>query len=168
MQATDYLVLAVLTAIVSRILIYCFVLSSHRKIKKFIDDNVSTPSGVGGNEQSEMREEEKSKRQAELVAKRDKNLSWITHIVGSIEMLAFVLLTVFLLNDATSSNLDKIKYWGVFLVGWLGIKILSSHRPWSDYIAGKAYYHISLIGTLLNVITGVAVGWLIQRALFVL
>ena len=76
-------------------------------------------------------------------------------------MIACVAITVYLLNVQVSSDLDKIKSFGFFLGGWLGIKILSSHRPWSDYIAGKAYYHISLIGTLFNIITGIFVGWLI-------
>lgn len=118
------------------------------KIKKFIEGTKKT-------EFVSCENYKKSLRSANLIKEREKNLGWITKIVTIIELIMFGGLTLLLILEKNFQKdfqiLGTMKTFGAFLGGWLGIKVLSSHGAWSDPIAGKAYYHISLFGTLLNV-----------------
>lgn len=149
-------ILALLTVVVSRIGIPIFMRSWQGKIKKFIEQR---------NTSGESRE---SLEQANLIGERTEELGFITKTVAIIELAVFGSLTLLMFNEEpVLSALGMARTFGAFLGGWLTLKILSHHIPWSDKIAGKAYYHTSLIGSLLNVITGFVAGWLIYTAWFV-
>lgn len=152
-------ILALLAIVVSRIGIPIFMQSWRGKIKRFINQN---------NIPASREELQKSREQAELIEKREEELGFITKTVVMIEILVFSGLTILIFTEGSLTVLSKAKTFGAFLGVWLTIKVLSSHRPWSDVIIGKAYYHTSLIGTLLNVATGFIVGWLIYVAWFML
>lgn len=109
------------------------------------------------NDKEKIRE---SLKQANLIDERETKLGWITKCVAIIELIIFGGLTLLMLNE-NSSILETMKIFGAFLGGWLGIKVLSSHGAWSDPIVGKAYYHISLFGVLLNVTVAFSAVYLI-------
>ena len=99
--------------------------------------------------------------QAILIGDRTKGLNWLTSLIAFLEAVVFGVITFLLfrenLNDA--KLLDAFKTFGSFLGGWLAIKVLSSHQAWSDAFAGKAYYYISLLGTILNILLGSLAGY---------
>ncbi len=142
-------IVALLVVVVSRIGIPIFMRSWRGKIKSFVKE----------------RKNPESLEQINLIEVREEKLSSITKTVAIIELLVFSGLTLLLFNEEPST-MGKVKIFGAFFGGWLTLKILSNHKPWSDEIAGKAHYHTSLIGTLLNVLTGFIVGWLIYVAWF--
>lgn len=146
-------IIALLTFIVSRIGIPIFMCNWRAKIKSFIrgEDNNNS----------------KSLTQANLIEARNEKLGFIVQTVAIIELLVFGGLTLLLFNEKPSlSALSIAKTFGAFLGGWLTLKILGDYRPWSDDIAGKAWYHTSLIGTLFNVTTGFITGWITYVAWF--
>lgn len=72
---------------------------------------------------------EKAKRQADPIEERERGLRWLTFIVSLIELAIFGLLSFLIFKDElTFSFFGKIKIFGAFLGGWLGIKVLSSHK----------------------------------------
>ena len=108
-----------------------------------------------------------AKEQADLIEAREKELWWLTAIVALLESAVFGSLAFLIFLEGPDLFLEKIKIFGAFLGGWLGIKVLSSHKPWSNQIVGKAYYHISLIGTLINITVSFFTGFLIFSIWFV-
>lgn len=107
---------------------------------------------------------EEAKRQTDIIEERERGLWWLTLIVSLIELAIFGILSFLIFKDeSTISFFGKIKIFGAFLGGWLGIKVLSNHKAWSNEIVGKAYYHISLIGTLFNILIGSFAGWIIYN-----
>lgn len=148
-------ILILLLIINSQIIISKFVRQNYKIISEFIvkESNESDP------------DEAKAKKAVQNLEKRSQSLGYITKITVATELLFFILAAILIFLTAPSS-FEIIKTFGVLTVGWLGIKTLSSHPIWSNIMAGKAYYHISLIGSLLNIITGFVVGWLIYIAWF--
>lgn len=153
-----FITLSVLVIIIfKKIIIPEFMKNWDKKIRDFVKEI---------SDDSEILEETKkeSLEQSNLIEKRRGKLDFVTTEVGSIELVVFMILTVLLFRECTSV-LEGAKTFGAFLGGWMVIKILTNHGPWSDKVVGKAYYHQSLIGTLLNVMAGFISGWLIYLAL---
>ena len=149
-------ILALLLAIISQIIIPCFIKKYHSKIRLFIENNAD-----------ETIKEQNAIRQAYLIEKRFEKLSSIAIITAWIELLFFILLTILLFKTAPlNSNFEIIKVFGIFIGGWLGFKILGHYPPWSNAVAGKAYYYISLITTLFNIIIAFIIGWILYIAWF--
>lgn len=101
--------------------------------------------------------------QAILIGDRAKGLNWITTFIALVEAVVFSVITYLLFRNGFNTDvqlLAGLKVFGSFLGGWLAIKILSSHQAWSDAFAGKAYYYISLLGTILNIFIGSLAGYI--------
>src|SRR3989344_2378639 len=120
------------------------------KVRSFIEQKEKDLSSKQNSEE-EKKAVKEALKQADLIDERETKLGWITKCVAIIELIVFGGLTLLMLNR-NLPILEIMKTSGAFLGGWLGIKVLSSHGAWSNPIVGKAYYHISLFGTLLNVI----------------
>ena len=148
-------ILAVLVYIVKGLWIPSFMKTRRDAIKTFIDNNAN----------KDDLEEKKSIRQAELIEKRGKELHFITSAVANLEIIIFILLTIFVFRFE-ASPLKIFSIIGGTLGVWLTWKILTSHVPWSDIVVGKAYYHLSLLGTLANIASGIVIGFLIYVAWF--
>lgn len=105
--------------------------------------------------------------QAILIGDRAKELNWITALMSLLEAAIFGAVTFLLFRNSffrvNSELLDAFKVFGSFLGGWLAIKVLSTHQAWSDAFAGKAYYYISLLGTILNISLGSIAGYIFYR-----
>ena len=138
-----------------RVIIPGFMKDWHTKIKLFVEEMEKDPNLL-------PKTKKESVEQLYLVEKR-KKLEFITIWVSRIEMVVFIVLTISILHKPLPL-LEGAKTFGAFLGGWLAIKILTSHGPWSDKVVGKAYYHQSLIGTLLNVLAGLISGYFIYLA----
>lgn len=108
--------------------------------------------------------------QAILIGDRAKELNWITALISLLEATVFGAVTFLLFRDnffrVNSELLDAFKVFGSFLGGWLAIKVLSTHQAWSDAFAGKAYYYISLLGTILNILLGSIAGYIFYRFIY--
>ncbi len=103
--------------------------------------------------------------QSILIRSRSSELRWFTKAVSLIELSVFANLTLLLFYQA-ANLLDGVKILGAFLAAWLGIKTLISHHAWPDPFVGKAYYYISLFGTLLNVAAGFFLGLFLYCFIF--
>lgn len=105
--------------------------------------------------------------QAILIGDRAKELNWITMLISLLEATVFSAVTFLLFREnffkVNPELLDAFKVFGSFLGGWLAIKVLSTHQAWSDAFAGKAYYYISLLGTILNILLGSIAGYIFYR-----
>jgi len=148
-------ILAVLVYVVKELWIASFMEKWRERIKIFIDTNASDTDD----------DEKKSKRQAELIKKRGKDLYFITGTIAKLEIIIFSVLTIFVFYFE-NSPLKIFSIIGGTLGVWLTWKILASHIPWSDVVAGKAYYHASLLGTLANIAAGIVIGFLLHVAWF--
>ncbi len=154
-----FLTLALLVVVVFRtIIIPKFMENLHKKIKNFVQE-------ISKDTQISEKSREESMEQLNLIEKRKDKLGFITIWVGRIELFVFIFLTILIFIEC-SSVLAGSKVFGAFLGGWIAIKVLSNHGPWSDKVVGKAYYHQSLIGTLLNVAAGFISGLLIYLGFF--
>lgn len=155
--------------------IFNFLKKWHARIKKFVEDEKDTLDykEVKGEVRGKVKEcfDRKfgeSLIQAQLIEKRGskKGLGFITEWVSRIEFLVFGFLTVVLFFEGhTLLSLGGVKIFGAFLGGWLGIKVLSNYGVWSDSIVGKAYYHTSLLGALMNIAAGTLAGYLLYLTL---
>ena len=97
--------------------------------------------------------------------KRASGLNWLTKTISIIEFSMFVILTSFLFLTG-SYLLSVVKIVGAFMGGWMTIKLLIQHDAWNDRFVGKAYYYISLLGTLLNIAAAISLVIVVKSILF--
>ena len=89
---------------------------------------------------------------------RTKRLGYITHIVGVAEILFFGILVVLLIKNNETLLVSGGYFLRVF-GSLLAIKTAINYDQWSHPIAGKAYLYISIIGTFVNIIFAIFLGF---------
>jgi hypothetical protein len=91
---------------------------------------------------------------------KKKRLGFITIIIGVGEVIIFSLLTLFLIKNSLDF-LGGAKYFFSFLGGWLAIKTLGNYQQWAGPIFGRACFYTFFIGTFLNILFSVVLGFLL-------
>lgn len=99
-----------------------------------------------------------------MIKEKKKELGFITITVGIFEILGFGFLTVLLLGKYIYAEvfIALFKYIG----GWIAIKALGNYGQWSGAILGRACFYIFIIGTFLNIISAILLGfgiWYVEK-----
>lgn len=103
-----------------------------------------------------------------LVKMKKKDLSFLTRIIGYLEIFIFFILTFFLLqHNFILSNLDTIKILGVVTSGWIGLKIFGNYQQWSNPIFGRALFYNFFISSLVNIIGGIIFGYIFFKFFYI-
>jgi len=74
-------------------------------------------------------------------------------------MLAFAGINYVLLENS-ATLFDAEKQLLTTLGAWLAIKTVGSYQNWGDPRLGRATYYRFLIGTLLNIVFGIVLGFI--------
>jgi len=93
-------------------------------------------------------------------AKREK-LGFITKTVGVAEFTVFSFLTILLIQNYQTDILEGIKIFSTFIGSWLAIKTLGNYQQWSGPILGRACFYTFIIGTFINIIFAILLGFIL-------
>lgn len=96
----------------------------------------------------------------QLLTLGKEGLSFITPIIGFMEMIFFGSLAVF--ADEASLLTTLLTSAGV----WLGIKALGNYSQWHGSILGRNTFHIVLIGSIVNIALAVLIGLFVRAVIF--
>ena len=92
----------------------------------------------------------------ELLHIKKEYLGFITKIIGYFESIFFIILTVITFQYST------LNYSFIFSVAgvWIGLKIFGSYQQWSGVVLGRATFYIFLIGSILNIMGSIMLGFI--------
>ena len=88
---------------------------------------------------------------------RTRKLGYFSQIIGYSEIIFFGGLIVILISNEMTLIKGGDYFFKVF-GGWLAVKTVSNYDQWSHIIAGKAYFYITIFGTLINIGFAVLMG----------
>jgi len=95
----------------------------------------------------------------ELIQKKKDTVGYITILIGSFEILFFGALTILLLRYLGGSVLSIFREITIFAGGWIALKIFGGYQQWSGAVLGRAYFYTFLLGSIINIITAVVIGY---------
>ena len=96
-----------------------------------------------------------------LIKIKKEDLSFLTIIIGYLEIFIFFIFTFILLqHNFILSNLDTIKIIGIITSGWIGLKILGNYQQWSNPVFGRALFYNFFISSLVNIAGGIIFGYI--------
>ena len=102
-----------------------------------------------------------------LIKIKKEDLSFLTIIIGYLEIFIFFIFTFILLqHNFILSNLDTIKIIGIITSGWIGLKILGNYQQWSNPVFGRALFYNFFISSLVNITGGIIFGYIFFKFFF--
>lgn len=132
--------------------------SLYEKIK-----NVAKEMSDNNDDNSELKMESDS---LNVLEDKRKKLGFITMIVSLIEFTIFTVATIFILTKFNIEYYEIFKIISLVFGGWFAIKIIGNYGQWSGIYFGRATFYTFLIGTLINVVCGVLLGWILLLLTF--
>lgn len=97
-----------------------------------------------------------------LVKQKKRELNFITTIIGAAEILIFAGLTILVIKTPNLDILEGVNEVGKFSGAWIALKIIGGYRPWTGAVFGRAYFYVFLIGSILNIMFAIIIGWFIS------
>jgi hypothetical protein len=148
-------------AILSLIGAQCIVQKIVRCIFDKIRDSIPYIKDKTKNEEwYEKSDFEKESANLYFIDVKKEKLSFITKIISYLELITFALATFLLLNNLNNNSpilIDLVKFAGA----WIAIKTIGSYNQWSGAIFGRAYFYTFFIGSILNIILAISIGYIL-------
>lgn len=127
--------------------------------KKIIDSINSIEKGTKNKKWYKDSDFQKESANLFFIEDKKKHVGFITKIIGYIELVAFAGL-MFLLFRLYNYNIQEVLIVSVkFIGGWLAIKTIGNYQQWSGGIFGRAYFYIFFIGSIMNIMLGIIIGY---------
>ncbi len=101
-----------------------------------------------------------------LLEKKKEELGIITCIIGWLEILLFVFLTIALVKIDNILFVEKFKILSTIIMGWIALKIFGNYYQWSGTILGRSTFYIFLIGTIINILGAILIGFSVAYSFF--
>jgi hypothetical protein len=85
---------------------------------------------------------------------------FLTKTIGWFEIFFFASTTIILLKYG-KNFIDSFQFLMITAAGWIGLKIFGNYQQWSGKFLGRSVFYIFLIGSIVNILGAIGIGWII-------
>ncbi|MCL5960387.1 MAG: hypothetical protein M1358_13950 [Chloroflexi bacterium] len=146
------------------IVISIVYLTISQRIVKFVVDKlfdcvVATAKDLATKQEYEKSTLAQETANLEPIRAKRKDLGFITTVIGVGEAVVFGSFTLLLAHKYRADFFIEITTLLQSIVLWVGVKTLGNYGQWSGAVLGRACFYTFLVGTFINIVFAILLGF---------